>query len=88
MMLRIAKRRRKDILRSGAKIISEGYIRERGWKRKDCGFGVKIEHPSGMIVSCAGRNPLAAYQIALEWALSDGNPQYTEYNLIIPKMAM
>lgn len=88
MMLRIAKRKRKQILKAGSKIIEEGHVRECGWKRKDCGFCVKIKHPSGLIATCCGKNPLSAYKMALEWALSDGNPQYIEYEVDVSKITI
>lgn len=79
MMLKIAKRKRKEILKTGAIIKEEGYIRERGWKRKECGFGVTIKHYSGIEIVCVGRNPLRAYKYALKWALLDMGDEVVKY---------
>ena len=49
---------------------------------------MKIKHPSGLIAIYCDRNPLSAYKMALEWALSNGIPQYIEYELDISKIAI
>lgn len=61
----LSKRKRERILRLGGKIESEGWICERGWRRRDCGYGVTILY-KGWHMRIAGEDEFDAFKLALE----------------------
>lgn len=65
MRKRIAKRVRKNLLRTGAQIKSVEYVSEPEWSRKQCGYCVKTVY-NGKECWCLGRDLLAAYRSAAE----------------------
>ena len=69
MRRKIAKRKRRELLRYGATILEEGWIREPGWSRKDIGYGINFQYREWNC-SCAGRDELEAYQDAL-WIIKN-----------------
>lgn len=68
MRNRFAKYKRSNLLRQGAKIITEKWIKEPGWKRKDIGYEVIFLY-NGLEYHCASHDKLSAYQLALESTL-------------------
>ena len=68
MRRKIARRVRKQIIRAGAKIKKEHWVKEPGWKRKDCGYSVDIEYCGWKIFAC-GFDKLETYRDLL-WAIN------------------
>lgn len=52
MRRKIAKRRRKELLAKGVFIVSEYWIREPGWKRKDIGYGIRFKYKEHEVSLC------------------------------------
>ena len=69
MRKKIAKRLRREAMRKGAVIIYEHYVREPGWKKKDCGYSVTAKY-KGWEVLVPERDMLEAYRTLL-WAVND-----------------
>ena len=65
MRRKISKRKRKEAISLGAQILSEHWIREPGWKRKQIGYGVKAMF-DGWTISSAGYDELDAYHLLLD----------------------
>ena len=65
MRRKIARRKRKEILKKGAEIVSEYWVTEPDWKRKDRGFVVVVNY-CGWNIHAPGYDELAAYKSALE----------------------
>ena len=65
MRKKIAMRLRREALRRGARIESVEFIREPGWRRKDCGFAVHAVH-AGWNIDATGDDLLDAYRSLLE----------------------
>ena len=65
MRKKIAMRLRREALRRGARIESVEFIREPGWRRKDCGFAVHAVH-AGWYIDATGYDLLDAYRGLLE----------------------
>ena len=63
MRRKIAKKRRKLLLQSGAKDIEEYWIKD-SWIRKQCGYSVNFNF-NGYHFMCAGFDELDAYKLAL-----------------------
>ena len=53
MRRKIAKRLRRQCLREGLEILEEGFVKEPGWKRKDCGYAAVFKYRGWEIHSCA-----------------------------------
>lgn len=71
MRRKIAKRKRKELLKLGAVIDYEGWIKESEWKRKDIGYKIdfQLNHPKmlGPLHCCIyDYDELIAYKVALE----------------------
>lgn len=64
---KIARKVRKNLLRTGAIILKEGKIAEKGWRRKDCGYKCDFKL-NGKECWCVDRDPLRTYRMALEVA--------------------
>lgn len=79
MRRRIAKRRRKNLIRAGKEIIEEGWITEPGWNRKSIGYGIRFMH-NGWIYNCSSDDELDAYQIALKCIQKDMDIDPTKTN--------
>lgn len=65
MRKKIAMRLRREAMRRGARIESVEFIREPGWRRKDCGFAVHAVH-AGWYIDATGHDLLDAYRGLLE----------------------
>lgn len=65
MRRKIAKRKRRELLRRGAKISRECWIKEPWWKRKDIGYNVEFVYNGWKVMSC-GDDELMAYRLALD----------------------
>ena len=65
MRKKIAKRKRKEILKRGATISNAYFIKDPGWRRKDCGYTADIAYLGWKIGSC-GFDMLECYQAGLE----------------------
>lgn len=65
MRKKIAMRLRREALRRGARVESVEFIREPGWRRKDCGFAVHAVH-AGWNIDATGHDLLDAYRGLLE----------------------
>lgn len=65
MRKKIAMRLRREALRRGAKIERVEYIREPGWRRRDCGFAVHAVH-AGWNIDAIGHDLLEVYRGLLE----------------------
>lgn len=72
MRRKFAKQIRHQILHLKKEILSEGWITEPGWKRKDVGYEVQVLH-NGWTYLCSGRDELEAYKIALECVIEDAD---------------
>ena len=74
MRRKIAKRLRRECLRNGIQITKEAFIREPGWKRKDCGYEINFIY-RGWKVWCIGFDSLVAWRDAkrtiTNWDLED-----------------
>lgn len=84
MRKKIAMRLRREAMRRGARIESVEFIREPGWRRKDCGFAVHAVH-AGWNIDATGDDLLDAYRGLLEcmdWAEEEGPPE-NERSVII-----
>lgn len=78
MRRKIAKRRRKEILRRGATIVKEGWFYLDGSKkREDRGFEVVVEC-NGWKIFSADDNELDAYGMALDCVKYDCETSYEE----------
>lgn len=64
MRRKIAKKRRKILLRCGAKITNEHWIKC-SWIRKQCGYSVDFNY-KGYNFMCAGFDELDTYKMALD----------------------
>lgn len=65
MRKKFAIRKRRELLRRGGVIQQEMFIREPGWRRKDCGYAVEFRY-HGHTVSASGDDMLDAFSAALE----------------------
>lgn len=65
MRKRFARQKRRSLLREGAEILSEKWIKEPGWKRKDIGYSVNFVY-EGRTYYCAGHDELSTYTVALD----------------------
>lgn len=65
MRKKIAKRLRRQCLRGGMEIIKEEFIREPGWKRKDCGVCVEVKY-HGWTIAALGFDWLEAYRMLVD----------------------
>lgn len=72
MRKKFAMQKRRDLIRKGAKILHEGFVRQPGWRRKDCGYGVEFEY-DGHNCLCGGDDMLEAYKDALWMLQPDSN---------------
>lgn len=77
MRKKISRHVRKEILRKGGDILNLHWIKEKGWRRKDCGFGVCIKYKDWTISSC-GFDELEAYRLAYE-SISDMDKHPEKY---------
>ncbi len=71
MRKKIAKRKRRALLRAGCKITKEKMVKEPGWPRKQCGYWLNFEDKDGMKCSCGGFDMLETFGLAL-WMLEIG----------------
>lgn len=71
MRKKISKRRRRESIALGARIIREGWIREPGWKRKDAGYEVKAEF-NGLEIVSSGNDELDTYHLLLDFIKDEG----------------
>lgn len=74
MRKKIAKRRRKELLRRGVTILAERYVAEPGWKKYECGYGLEFEYAGHRCVA-SGRDRLEAYHDArdlIDWLDAEG----------------
>jgi len=62
---KISRRVRKSIIRHGGIVLNPHWIKEKDWKRKDCGFGVDVKYKDWTISSC-GFDELEAYRMAYD----------------------
>ena len=53
MRRKIAKRLRRQCLREGLEILKEGFCKEPGWRRKDCGYAAVFKYRGWEIRACA-----------------------------------
>lgn len=78
MRRKIAKRLRRECMRDGIQITKEAFIREPGWKRKDCGYEINFVY-RGWKVWCCGHDILQAWRDAkwtiTNWDLGDWEPK-------------
>ena len=65
MRQKIAKRKRREILKRGAVISNAHFVKEPGWKRKDCGYTADISYLGWTILS-NGFDVLECWQAGLE----------------------
>jgi hypothetical protein len=65
MRRKIAKALRRELIHSGAVFEHEHFIRERGWERKDCGYGFVMKYADTIYYIC-GDDELKAYHLAKE----------------------
>lgn len=70
MRRKIAKRIKKQLRDLGCDIRDPHFIREPGWKRKDCGFAAEIIFKNCRICS-VGFDELDCYKMALEDVLEE-----------------
>lgn len=70
-MIDFKSKKRKNLLKLGANIILEGYISEKNWKAKDCGYLVIFSY-NEVEVYCCEKDALMAFSSALE-AIEDLN---------------
>lgn len=69
MRKKFAMRKRRELLRRGAKIIHESFISEPGWRRENCGYSVEFQY-EGWICVCSADDMLEAYKDAL-WMIEE-----------------
>lgn len=65
MRRKIAKRLKKKLEGLGCKIEKVEFVKEPGWKRKDCGYSISIKY-KGWTVVCIGHDELICYRIMLD----------------------
>lgn len=65
MRRKIAKRLKRDILRRGAVISNAHFIKDPGWRRKDCGYAADISY-LGWKIGSNGFDMLECWQAGLE----------------------
>lgn len=65
MRRKISRRKRKEALARGVKIVREEWVREPGWKRKDIGYAVEGEYRGWKLVAC-GHDELEAFHGLME----------------------
>ena len=65
MRRKIAKRKRKELRKLGCTFSKEEFIREPGWRRKDCGYSVTV-HYKDLVLVTVGDDELECYSIALD----------------------
>ena len=66
MRRKISKRKRRDAIKSGLRIVSEQWVRKTGWARKDIGFSISGEY-EGYKITCSGFDELEAYSMLLDF---------------------
>ena len=65
MRKKIAKRKRREILKRGAVISNAHFVKEPGWRRKDCGYTADISY-LGWNIGSNGFDMLECWQAGLE----------------------
>ena len=65
MRRKISRRKRKEALARGVKIVREEWVREPGWKRKDIGYAVEGEYRGWKLAAC-GHDELEAFHGLME----------------------
>ena len=75
MRRKIAKRLKKKLRALGCEILDPHFVSEPGWKRKDCGYSVKIIFKN-MRVCSIGKDELECYRMALDCVLDEINDPF------------
>ena len=65
MRNKIARRKRKELLSLGCILKKEQFIKEQGWRRKDCGYAIEFDF-RGWDWSVCERDKLAAFKAAVQ----------------------
>lgn len=77
MRKKIARRKRRELLKLGCTIGKIEYEREPGWKRSDCGYSITVYY-KGWKICCIGFDELVCYKMALETVYEDMKDPFLE----------